>query len=246
MAPIISMVRYNRGFGRRRGGGIISVPGQILTMATSTGPNYNSNLSVASGATLQTSGDGTFGPSTFNNSKEINSDNGTTYVSGSSTLITFTPSGGIPATRCRWRADVDTDGYDTRGVRVNSTSYQYTSGRLQWWNFDAAVQAFSNTFNYGQAGSMPAGGDPNRGANMMYCIEIDGIRLQNNAPYRTVTLNSSTNMAQFTRGCTVSDGTTNAKVWSVNSGSYQLVVIASTGYTAGNTVTFVSSPSYSS
>ena len=52
-------------------------------------------------------------------------------------------------------------------------------------------------------------------------------------------------MAQFTRGCTVSDGTNNAKVWSVTAGSYQLVAISSAGFAAGSVVTFVSSPSYS-
>jgi hypothetical protein len=242
MAPFFT--GFTRGIGGggfgKRSGGVIVLPGQILSMATSTGPNYNSNLVAGNGGTITDVSGGTFG-----SNKDAAPDVGYTYVSGSSTLITFTPSGGIPATRCRWRADVDTDSYDTRGVRVNSTSYQYTSGRLQWWNFDAAVQAFSNTFNYGQSGSMPAGSDPNRGGQIGNCIEIDGIRLQNNAPYRTVTLSSLTNMSQFSRGCTVSDGTTNAKVWSVTAGSYQLVVIASTGYTAGSTVTFVSSPVYS-
>jgi hypothetical protein len=241
MSPIISRPGFSFGFGRRRGGAAIALPGQILSMATSTGPNYTGNCVAASAATILETSGGTFG-----SNKDAAPDTGYTYVSGSSTLITFTPSGGIPATRCRWRADVDGDSYDTRGVRVNSTSYQYTSGRLQWWNFDTAVQAYSNTFNYGQAGSMPSGSDPNRGANMMYCIEIDGIRLQNNAPYKTVTLSSSTNMGLFTRGCVVSDGTNNAKVWSVTSVSYQLLVISSAGFSAGSIVTFVSSPSYSS
>jgi hypothetical protein len=238
MAPLFTGLKL--GFGRSAAAEDIILPGQILSMATSTGPDYNSNLVAGNGGTIIDVSGGTFG-----SNKDAAPDTGYTYVGGSSTLITFTPTGGIPATRCRWRADVDTDGYDTRGVRVNSTSYQYTSGRLQWWNFDAAVQAYSNTFNYGQAGSMPAGGDPNRGANMMYCIEIDGIRLQNNAPYKTVTLSSLTNMGLFTRGCVVSDGTNNAKVWSVNGGSYQLVVISSAGFSAGSIVTFVSSPSYS-
>ena len=239
MAPLFTGLRL--GFGRGAAAAeVITLPGQILSMATSTGPDYNSNLVAGSGGTIIDYSGGTFG-----SNKDAAPDTGYTYVGGSSTLITFTPSGGIPATRCRWRADVDADYYDTRGVRVNSTSYQYTSGRLQWWNFDAAVQAFSNTFNYGQAGSMPAGADPNRGANMMYCIEIDGIRLQNNAPYKTVTLSSLTNMGLFTRGCVVSDGTNNAKVWSVTGGSYQLVVISSAGFAVNSIVTFVSSPSYS-
>jgi hypothetical protein len=245
MAPILTRLGLGGGgnsfgFGRRRSVDI-QLPSQILTMTTSTGPNYNSNLVAGNGGTIIDVSGGTFG-----SNKDAAPDTGYTHVGGSSTLLTFTPSGGIPATRCRWRADVDTDYFDARGVRVNSTSYQYTSGRLQWWNFDAAVQAYSNTFIYGQGGSMPAGGDPNRGAYLGNCIEIDGIRLQNNAPYRTVTLISSTNMAQFTRGCTVSDGTNNAKVWSVNTGTYQLVVISSTGFTSGSIVTFVSSPSYSS
>lgn len=238
MAPLFTGLRL--GFGRGAAAEDIILPGQILSMATSTGPDYNSNLVAGSGGTIINVSGGTFG-----SNKDAAPDTGYTYVEGSSTLITFTPSGGIPATRCRWRADVGTDPYDTRGVRVNSTSYQYTSGRLQWWNFDTAVQAYSNTFNYGQAGSMPSGSDPNRGANMMYCIEIDGIRLQNNAPYKTVTLSSLTNMGLFTRGCVVSDGTNNAKVWSVTSVSYQLLVISSAGFSAGSIVTFVSSPSYS-
>ena len=238
MAPLFTGLKF--GFGRSAAAEDIILPGQILSMATSTGPDYNSNLVAGNGGTIIDVSGGTFG-----SNKDAAPDTGYTYVGGSSTLITFTPSGGIPATRCRWRADVDADPYDTRGVRVNSTSYQYTSGRLQWYNFDTAVQAYSNTFNYGQAGSMPSGSDPNRGANMMYCIEIDGIRLQNNAPYKTVTLSSLTNMGLFTRGCVVSDGTNNAKVWSVNGGSYQLVVISSAGFSAGSIVTFVSSPSYS-
>ena len=243
MAPILSRLSPGGGggfgFGRRRRG-VLQLPGQILTMATSTGPNYNSNLVAGNGGTIINVDGGTFG-----SNKDAAPDTGYTYVGGSSTLITFTPTGGIPATRCRWRADVDADYWDTRGVRVNSTSYQYTSGRLRWWNFDAAVQAFSNTFNYGQGGSISTGADRNRGGGFGYCIEIDGIRLQNNAPYRTVTLSSLTNMAQFSRGCTVSDGTNNAKVWSVTAGTYQLVVISSAGFTSGSIVTFVSSPVYS-
>ena len=238
MAPLFTGSKF--GFGLGAAAEVIILPGQILSMATSTGPDYNSNLVAGSGGTILNDSGGTFG-----SNKDAVPDTGYTYVSGSSTLITFTPSGGIPATRCRWRADVDSDPYDTRGVRVNSTSYQYTSGSLQWYNIYTAIQAYSNTFNYGQAGSMPSGSDPNRGANMMYCIEIDGIRLQNNAPYKTVTLSSLTNMGLFTRGCVVSDGTNNAKVWSVNGGSYQLVVISSAGFSAGSIVTFVSSPSYS-